>query len=153
MVVWCALHPLIRTLKGGGVTHTQFVHPHPSPDQVADPGALIVGANVTVGETLTLGEGSWNILLNRFAHMPRQAKTATRNLDPLAGLFVYCGGALETIPRDNRANMGTLVSKSMGSELPWIGVFSWGEQGHVTGIGNLHGNEMASSLLFPQPAR
>jgi hypothetical protein len=38
-------------------------------------------------------------------------------------------------------------------KLPRIGVFSWGEQGHVAGIGNLHGNEMASTLLFPAAAR
>lgn len=152
MLVWCALHPLTRnvtgTKDGAPVIGTQFLHPHPNPDQKNEPGSLLVGANVTVGETLNLGEGSWNILLNRFAQLPRQAKTDVKDLDPLAGLFFYCGGALETIPREHRGNMGYLVSQSMGKELPWLGVFSWGEQGHVAGVGNLHGNEMASTLLF-----
>jgi hypothetical protein len=153
MLVWCALHPLTRNVfgtdKGQPVIKTQFMHPHPNPDQKTEPGSILVGANVTVGETLNLGEGSWNILLNRFAQLPRQAKTVVDNLDPIAGLFFYCGGALETIPREHRGSMGYLVSQSMGRDLPWLGVFSWGEQGHVTGIGNLHGNEMASTLLFP----
>ncbi|MEJ7600107.1 MAG: FIST N-terminal domain-containing protein [Kofleriaceae bacterium] len=153
MLVWCALHPLTRNVygsdKGEPVVKTQFLHPHPNPDQKTEPGSLLVGANVTVGEVLNLGEGSWNILLNRFAQLPRQAKTVAENIDPIAGLFFYCGGALETIPRDHRGSMGYLVSQSMGHGLPWLGVFSWGEQGHVTGIGNLHGNEMASTLLFP----
>ncbi len=153
MLVWCALHPLSRNVSGNGVTQTQFVHPHPHPDQSTYPGALHVGANVAVGETLNLGEGSWNILLNRFAQLPRQAKNDAAGIDAVAGLFFYCGGALETIPRENRPNMGYLVSESMGRELPWLGVFSWGEQGHVTGIGNLHGNEMASTLLFPAQRR
>jgi hypothetical protein len=106
-----------------------------------------------VGDRLNLGEGSWNILLNRFGQMPRQAKNNAAEIDPIAGLFFYCGGALDTIPRGHRANMSHLVSQSMGRELPWIGVFSWGEQGHVAGIGNLHGNEMASTLLFPAAER
>jgi hypothetical protein len=153
MLQWCALHPLTRQVEKGTVSQTQFLHPHPNPDQVNHPGTLLVGANVTVGERLALGEGSWNILLNRFAQLPRQAKQATAGIDPVAGLFFYCGGALDTIPRRHRANMGYLVSQSMGAELPWIGVFSWGEQGHVEGIGNLHGNEMASTLLFPAAGR
>jgi hypothetical protein len=153
MLVWCALHPLTRNvfgnIKGEAVVKTQFLHPHPNPDQTSEPGSILVGANVAVGERLNLGEGSWNILLNRFAQLPRQAKTVVENLDPIAGLFFYCGGALETIPREHRGSMGYLVSQSMGSALPWLGVFSWGEQGHVPGVGNLHGNEMASTLLFP----
>jgi hypothetical protein len=38
-------------------------------------------------------------------------------------------------------------------DMPWLGVFSWGAQGHVQGIGNLHGNLMASALLFPTDPR
>jgi len=153
MLQWCALHPLTRNVEANGVVQTQTLHPHPNPDQKNEPGTILVGGNVAVGDRLNLGEGSWNILLNRFAQMPRQAKNDAGDIDPIAGLFFYCGGALDTIPRDHRANMSHLVSQSMGRELPWIGVFSWGEQGHVAGIGNLHGNEMASTLLFPAPAR
>lgn len=153
MLQWCALHPLTRNVEGNGVVQTQTLHPHPNPDQKNEPGSMLVGVNVAVGDRLNLGEGSWNILLNRFAQMPRQAKSNAKEIDPIAGLFFYCGGALDTIPRGNRANMSHLVSQSMGRELPWIGVFSWGEQGHVAGIGNLHGNEMASTLLFPAAKR
>ena len=149
MLQWCALHPFTRNVERNGVVQTQTLHPHPNPDQKNEPGSILVGVDTQVGDRLNLGEGSWNILLNRFARLPRQAKNSAGSIDPIAGLFFYCGGALETIPRDNRANMGYLVSQSMGSELPWIGVFSWGEQGHIPGIGNLHGNEMASTLLFP----
>jgi hypothetical protein len=149
MLQWGALHPFTRNVERNGIVQTQTMHPHPNPDQKNEPGSILVGVNVEVGDRLNLGEGSWNILLNRFAHLPRQAKNSAVSIDPIAGLFFYCGGALDTIPRDNRANMGYLVSQSMGSELPWLGVFSWGEQGHVPGIGSLHGNEMASTLLFP----
>jgi hypothetical protein len=148
MLQWCALHPLIRTLKAAdGKLRSQFLHAFPNADQANEPGSMVVGANVVVGETLSLGEGSWNILLNRFAQIPRQAKLS-QPIDPVAGLFFYCAGALDTIPREHRPNMASLVSESMGNELPWIGAFSWGEQGHIRGVGNLHGNEMASTVLF-----
>lgn len=152
MLQFCALHPLVRTVTRNGVSQNQFLHPHPNPDQKNEPGSLLVGANVSTGERLYTSEGSWNILLNRFAQMPRQAMSegaaAGQNITPVAGLFTYCGGALDTIPREHRGNMGSLVSQSMG-DLPWLGVFSWGEQGHIRGLGNLHGNEMATTLLFP----
>lgn len=154
MMDFCALHPLIRAIKSkhgtteADVSHSQFVHPRPNPDQETDPGSLIVGANVANGDSIYMSEGSWNILLNRFSQLPMQARTESGMQDPSAGLFIYCGGALDTIPYDNRANMGYLVSKSIG-DVPWIANFSWGEQGHVRGVGNLHGNEMAGTILFP----
>jgi hypothetical protein len=65
-----------------------------------------------------------------------------------AGLFFYCAAALQTIPREHRGNLAALVQQSMG-DMPWIGLFTWGEQASVPGIGYQHGNLMASTLLFP----
>jgi hypothetical protein len=144
-------YPLVRTLNGpGGVTTDQFTQAWPSYEP-SEQGSLVTAASVAVGERLYTSEGTWNILLNRFAAMPRQAKASVKNITPVGGLFLYCGGALETIPRDNRGNMGYLVGKSMG-DLPWIGVFSWGEQTNVEHIGNLQGNLSSVTLLFPSTA-
>ena len=80
-----------------------------------------------------------------------EARKAAGDMTPAIGVFLYCAGALAAIPPDQRTNMSYLVSQSMG-DLPWLGVFSWGEQGHVPGVGNLHGNLMSSTLLFPARA-
>jgi hypothetical protein len=46
--------------------------------------------------------------------------------------------------------MAHLVGRHMGGA-PWVGVFTWGEQGNVPGLGNFHGNLQASVTLFPAP--
>jgi hypothetical protein len=140
-----ASYPLVKDVGRNGVSASQFVAVYPS-DTV--PGALTAETNMAVGDVLHPTEGTWNILMNRFASMPREARRAAANITPVAGLFLYCAGALNDIPTDQRGNMGYLVSQGIG-DLPWIGAFSWGEQGHVQGVGNLHGNLMATTLLFP----
>ena len=32
---------------------------------------------------------------------------------------------------------------------PWLGVFTWGEQGNIPNVGNLHSNLSAGMVLFP----
>jgi hypothetical protein len=142
-----ALYPLVQTVSKNGTSHNQFIRAWPSnrPDA---PGSLTTGANVHVGETIYTSEGSENILLNRFAALPRQARKSAGDSPMPAGLFFYCAGALQTIPREHRGNLAALVQQSMG-DMPWIGLFTWGEQASVPGIGNQHGNLMASTLLFP----
>jgi hypothetical protein len=144
-MTFMASYPLAKSVSKDAVSHNQFVAVYPS-DTV--PGALTAETNVATGEVLYPTEGSWNVLMNRFATMPREARKAAANITPAAGLFLYCAGALNSIPTDQRGNMGYLVSQAIG-DLPWIGAFSWGEQGHVQGVGNMHGNLMATTLLFP----
>jgi hypothetical protein len=36
--------------------------------------------------------------------------------------------------------------------MPWMGMFTWGEQGRFEGIGNAHGNLLTSFTLFPASA-
>ncbi|MGK3984272.1 FIST N-terminal domain-containing protein [Sorangium sp. So ce136] len=147
MLKFCGFHPLARVVKKDQAALDQFLHVWPSEDP-AETGSLRTASNVANGDVLFPSEGTWNMLLNRFAALPRQAKRDANEMTPAAGLFMYCGGALDTIPRDQRGNMGYLVAQSMG-DMPWIGPFSWGEQGNIRGLGHLHGNLMASTILFP----
>jgi hypothetical protein len=145
-----AFYPLVQTVTKNGVSHNQFIRAWPS-NRADAPGSLTTGANVHVGETIYSSEGSENILLNRFAALPRQARKNAGDTPAAAGLFFYCAGALQTIPREHRGNLASLVHQSMG-DIPWIGLFTWGEQASVPGIGNQQGNLMASTLLFPAPS-
>jgi hypothetical protein len=146
-----ALYPLVQVVSKNGASHNQFIRAWPS-ERSDVPGSLITGTNVRVGETLYTSEGSENILLNRFAALPRQARKSVGDSAMPAGLFFYCAGALQTIPREHRGNLAALVQQSMG-DMPWIGLFTWGEQASVPGIGNQHGNLMASTLLFPSASQ
>jgi hypothetical protein len=145
-----AFYPLVQTVTKNGVSHNQFIRAWPS-NRADAPGSLTTGANVHVGETIYSSEGSENILLNRFAALPRQARKNAGDTAAAAGLFFYCAGALQTIPREHRGNLASLVQQSMG-DIPWMGLFTWGEQASVPGIGNQQGNLMASTLLFPTPS-
>jgi hypothetical protein len=142
-----ALYPLVQTVTKGAASHNQFIRAWPSGDQ-ASPGSLTTGADIHVGETVYTSEGSENILLNHFSSLPRQARQRAGGGPGAAGLFFYCAGALQTIPREHRGVLAALVQRSMGN-IPWIGVFSWGEQGSVPGIGYQHGNLMAGTAIFP----
>jgi hypothetical protein len=49
------------------------------------------------------------------------------------------GDEVETVARTLRDEMGTN---------PFLGVFTFGEQGPMVGHGNLHGNLMISAIIF-----
>jgi len=144
VINFCTLYPLCQTLG----SHNQFIRVWPSDDPSA-PGSLRTGVGVQEGDTVYLSEGDWNILLNHFATIPQKARDSKPNMRPMAGLFIYCGGAMECIPKDQRQQMATLVGHSM-NDLPWMGIFTWGEQGNVPGVGNVHSSLSSCTVLFPQ---
>ncbi|HMB96001.1 MAG TPA: FIST N-terminal domain-containing protein [Tepidisphaeraceae bacterium] len=144
IVNFCNLYPICR-ITG---TYNQFIRAWPAEDPTM-PGALRTGSTVNEGDKIYLSEGTWNLLLNHFASVPRLARESTPGLSPSGGLFIYCGSALECIPNEARPQMAFLVGKSM-NDLPWIGVFSWGEQGYIPGAGNLHSNLTSGTVFFPE---
>jgi hypothetical protein len=144
IVNFCSLYPICRITA----SYNQFIRAWPAEDPTM-PGALRTGSTVNEGDKIYLSEGTWNLLLNHFASVPRLARESTPGLSPSGGLFIYCGSALECIPNEARPQMAFLVGKSM-NDLPWIGVFSWGEQGYIPGAGNLHSNLTSGTVFFPE---
>jgi len=143
LAAFCSFYPLCRTSGA----NNQFIRAWPADDPKA-PGALRTGSSLGTGDEVFLSEGNWNLLLNHFASVPSKARDSVPDFTANSGLFIYCGGALACIPDAERPFMSTLVNKSMG-DLPWIGVFTWGEQGHIPSVGNLHSNLTAGTVLFP----
>jgi len=143
LVEFCTLYPICRP-KGGA---NQFIRAWPSNDP-EHPGSLRTGSAVQAGDEIYLSEGNGNILLNQFATLPLQARDRLEGSDPLAGLFIYCGAALDCIPEEERPLIAALLARSLGS-IPWIGVFTWGEQGNLPGVGNVHANLSSGTVLFP----
>jgi hypothetical protein len=144
-----ALYPLCRIVTRGGATHNLFIHAWP-PDSAAATDHLISSASLHDGDVVHFAEGNWNSLLNRVGALPQAAKARRPGLSVAAGLLVCCEGILQTIPPDQRGQMSRLVNRHMGGA-PWLGVFTWGEQGNVPALGNFHGNLQASVTLFPAP--
>ncbi len=140
---FCSLYPISRY----GEDKTQFIRAWPSEDPKF-PGSLRTGSSVATGDKIYLNEGNWNLLLNHFASVPRSAATTLEQPETMSGLFIYCGSALACLPPNAREQMSALVNQTMGDR-PWLGVFTWGEQGNLPGVGNLHSNLSAGMVLFP----
>jgi hypothetical protein len=140
---FCSLYPISR-YEGG---NNQFIRAWPSEDPKF-PGSLRTGSSVQAGDKIYLSEGDWNLLLNHFASVPRSAKNTLDQRGVASGLFIYCGGALACLPPNAREQMSSLVNQTMGDR-PWLGVFTWGEQGNIPSVGNLHSNLSAGMVLFP----
>lgn len=147
IVNYCTLYPISRAHAGD---RNQFIRAWPA-DDPEHPGSLRTGSSVQVGDRIYLAKSTREDLLGYFSSVPGEARKPSGDRMPTAGLFIYCGGALACIPGESRLQMANLVGDSMG-DLPWIGVFTWGEQGNLPGVGNLHSNLSSAALLFPPPS-
>lgn len=130
----------------GEVPYHQLIHP----DSVTSEGALTLFADITEGEELILLRGSPESLVTRAGRVARsaleQSEIDGKTRKPLGALVIYCAGCMLTI----RERMGDVV-RSMEEGLsgqPFLGAFTFGEQGCFVGGQNRHGNLMISVLAF-----
>ncbi|MEM1078149.1 MAG: FIST N-terminal domain-containing protein [Pseudomonadota bacterium] len=111
-------------------------------------GALELFATVEEGEILTLMTGTQAGLIDRAGRVAALARAAgSMETGPIAGaLMVYCGGCMLSV-RDRLEEVVAGVSGSLGTA-PFLGTFTFGEQGAIIGAGNRHGNLMISCIVF-----
>lgn len=145
------LYPLTRILGSADRAHHQYVHAWPS-SRPGEKRFLLTAADVRVGDVLYFCEGNWNVLLNRFAAMPRLAAENAPGIETLAAMVIICACVAENIPDEYKAHMAHLMNNALGG-VPWMGALTWGEQGFVPGFGLLQGNLTTSAVLFPDVRR
>lgn len=138
------LAPLGRQIENvADVPYYLLVHPAMAyPD-----GAIDVFANIEVGEELHLMAGSEDSLCSRAGRVARQAREDLGSNEAVAGaLVVYCAGCMLAV--EHRMNeVATGIDRALGGA-PFLGVFTFGEQGQVLGGANRHGNLMISCITF-----
>jgi hypothetical protein len=139
------LAPLGRIQESpSGVPRYLLAHP----ESVLGNGALTVFARVKEGERICLMRGSSDGLL---ARAERVARTALDLSEPriataAGALVIYCGGCMLTV----EAQMGR-VAAGLNEALrgaPFLGLFSFGEQGAFVPGDNRHSNLMVSVVTF-----
>lgn len=139
------LSPLGRHLDDvGGVPFYLLFHPAGlRPD-----GTLELFADAHEGDTLTLMHGDPSQLTQRAGKVAAlAAQTGDLAPDRLAGaLIVYCGGCMLAV-QDRLKEVSDGVSDALPG-LPFLGVFTFGEQGMVMGGRSRHGNLMISAIVF-----
>jgi hypothetical protein len=137
--------PLGRTVaRGDGFGDIVLLHPaavHPD-------GSMDVFATPTEGETVRQMSGTADALINRSGQVVALSRSALDRKGAAASgaLVVFCGGCMLAV-QDRVDEVVDRVRESMGP-LPFLGVFTFGEQGRIPTGGNIHGNLMISSVAF-----
>lgn len=111
-------------------------------------GSIDLFASVDDGEVLSQMSGTKASLIDRAGRVATLARAAGRmEAEPIAGaLMVYCGGCMLSV-RDRLGEVVDGVSQALDGA-PFLGTFTFGEQGQILGAGNRHGNLMISCIVF-----
>ncbi len=136
------LWPLGRVTRHvAGVPFHLLAHPaaaHPD-------GSLDLFADVAVGDRLWQMQGSGDSLVARAGRIARQAREQAGGT-VRGALIVYCGGCMLAV-RERMHEVRAGVEAALGGA-PWLGVFTFGEQGAPLGGRSEHGNLMISCTAF-----
>lgn len=139
------LRPLGRVAGHvGDIPYHLLIHP----DSVTALGGLTLFADVLEGEELYLMSGSEQSLVLRAGRVARSAVEQSASASPkvLGALVIYCAGCMLAI-RERMPDVARSVSAGLGGA-PFLGAFTFGEQGCFIGGQNRHGNLMISVLAF-----
>lgn len=139
------LFPLGRVVgKIGGAPYYSLAHP----DQVMADGSLRLFADLGEGEQVTLMQGTVETLISRAGRVAQSALQAGHlNPEEISGaLVVYCAGCMLTV-RHRIDEVVESLNQALGGR-PFLGTFTFGEQGCFTGGENRHANLMISVIVF-----
>ena len=144
------LYPLGRSRDAiSGFDYFLLSHP----DAVTEEGALSLFSNIAEGDEITLMEGTEDNLIQRASRVAQHALEMAR-LDEgqIAGaLVIYCAGCMLTV--QNRMDEVAQGLRQTLGEKPFLGNFTFGEQGCFIGGSNHHGNLMISVVVFGAHSR
>ncbi len=111
-------------------------------------GAIGVFADVKVGERVRVMHSSPEALIRRAGTVAQLAiDSGELPSEQIGGaLVVFCGGSMLAM-RERMPEVVASLNLVLG-QTPWLGVFTFGEQGPVLGSANQHGNLMVSCVAF-----
>ena len=117
------------------------------PESVSANGGLALFSNIETGDEIVLMEGDEDNLVQRAGRVAENALEMARlDKDSMAGaLVIYCAGCMLTVDESIE-----IVAAGINNTLstPWIGTFTFGEQGCFLDGQKRHGNLMISALVF-----
>jgi len=145
VLVKSAFSTLARSIKSNEGDELVFIHV-----SSIDPKdkCINIFSDVENGDKLVYAEGTVDALINRMSNILKKAliEGEIKKSDISGGLLIYCGGAKGAVA-DRIDEIVPKINESM-NEQPWLGAFTFGEQGHIFGWGNIHGNLMSSMVVF-----
>jgi hypothetical protein len=123
-----------------------FVLSHPA--LVGDASELTLFTDIAAGDTVHLMRGSPESLVKRAGLVVNDARVGGgwAQGGTLGGLVIYCAGCMLHV-REQMPDVASQVTEAMGGA-PFLGAFTFGEQGAIIDRCNRHGNLMVASLTF-----
>lgn len=139
-----ALRPLGRPKEIGAMTLYRLSHP----ETLTANGGLSLFTNIEVGEKIALMSGSRAGLIARSGVIAGYAlERAGISSDQVAGaLVIFCAGCMLTL-QDEMEKAASRIREALGGN-PFLGAFTFGEQGCLVDNTNYHGNLMTSVIVF-----
>lgn len=128
----------------GGVP--MFVLSHPA--LMGTGGDVSLFTDIAEGDRIHLMRGSPDSLVKRAGLVVADALAmgGWPAEDTAGGLVIYCGGCMLHV-RERMDEVAEQVREAMGGA-PFLGAFTFGEQGAIVDSCNRHGNLMVSALTF-----
>jgi len=130
--------------KVGKLPYYRLSHP----DTVTEDGGLTLFTEIEAGQEVTLLKGSEESLVKRAGRVVKAAldvgELSPENVD--GAIVVYCAGCMLAI-QDKMPEVSTEITEVLGSN-PFLGIFTFGEQGCFIRGENRHGNLMISTVVF-----
>jgi hypothetical protein len=127
-----------------GVPYFCLVHP----DAVTSDSGLSLFARVSEGDELILMQGTTEGLQERAGRVAQAAleQAGWRPSQVAGALVIFCAGCMLTVRDQMPAVVDSLKRALPG--VPFLGAFTFGEQGCLMGGENRHGNLMISVTLL-----
>lgn len=139
------LYPLARLVGTiGNEPYYRLSHPN----SITPDGALSLFTNIEEGDEIILMAGTKASLISRAGRVAQAALDHGRvSADQISGaLVIYCAGCMLTV-QDQMDEVAKELKKAL-HPAPFIGTFTFGEQGCFVGGENHHGNLMISVVVF-----
>lgn len=111
-------------------------------------GSIDLFATVETGEEIVLMNGTKEGLISRAGRVAKTAREAGGLADKpvLGALMIYCGGCMLSV-QDQLDDVVAGVNTALDGA-PFVGAYTFGEQGALLRAGNRHGNLMISCVVF-----
>lgn len=120
------------------------------PSSFSEDGELTLFTEINIGDEVTLMNGTHLSLINRASLVVKSILKNNRfeSVDITGALIVFCAGCMLHLNKQNQMeDVSKALSETLGT-IPFLGMFTFGEQGSFREDHNLHGNLMISVTLF-----
>jgi hypothetical protein len=140
------MHPLGREIgKIGNIPYYTLSHPN----EIFEDGSMSCFSNFSLNDKVVLMSGTKHSLktrIKRVIHLAKENFSLSSDKKPKGAFIIYCAGCFLAI-QDEIQEVTDAIHSELPSE-PYIGMFSFGEQGCLFGGENRHGNLMISAVIF-----